>query len=60
MRSETLLAMIEGIQRRRQEMLDFTDGTVWFLCGFSVTVAVAVLCGVVAALGERRNTPRRV
>jgi hypothetical protein len=44
-------------------MLDFTDGTVWFLCGFSVTVAVAVLCGVVAAFGtrsERRNTPRRV
>jgi hypothetical protein len=44
-------------------MLDFTDGTVWFLCGFGATVAVAVLCGVVAAFGmrsERRNTLRGV
>lgn len=40
-------------------MLDFTDGTVWFLCGLGATVVVAALCGVVAAFGmrsERRNT----
>jgi hypothetical protein len=44
-------------------MLDFTDGTVWFLCGLGATVVVAVLCGVVAAFGmrsERRNTLRGV
>jgi hypothetical protein len=40
-------------------MLDFTDGTVWFLCGLGVTLVVALLCGVVAAFGmrsERRST----
>ena len=44
-------------------MLDFTDGTVWFLCGLVATVVVAVLCGIVAAFGmrsERRNTLRGV
>ena len=32
-------------------MLDFTDGTVWFLYGFAATVVVALLCGVVCAFG---------
>lgn len=44
-------------------MLDFTDGTVWFLCGFGATVVVALLCGVVVAFAmrsERRNTLRGV
>jgi hypothetical protein len=42
-------------------MLDFTDGTVWFLCGFAVTALAVLLCGVVCAFGmtsERRNTLR--
>ena len=42
-------------------MLDFTDGTVWFLYGFAATVVVALLCGVVCAFGmrsERQNTLR--
>jgi hypothetical protein len=52
-----------GVTRRRHEMLDFTDGTIWFFCGFAVTVLAVVLCGVVCAIGmrsERRNTLRGV
>ena len=44
-------------------MLDFTDGTIWFLCGLAVTVLAVVLCGVVCAFGmrsERRNALRGV
>jgi hypothetical protein len=42
-------------------MLDFTDGTVWFLCGFALTVVTALLCGIVAVFGirsEHGNTLR--
>ena len=44
-------------------MLDFTDGTVWFLCGLAVTALAVVLCGVVCTIGmrsEQRNTLRSV
>jgi hypothetical protein len=62
MPGEPPLADDRSEHRRRHEMLDFTDGTVWFLCGLAVTVLAVLLCGVVAAFGMRseRNTLRNV
>lgn len=34
-------------------MLDFTDGTTWFVCGLAVTMLVASLVVVFAYLAQR-------